>query len=46
MSSDAPPGLPPWLKASLAVAGLVVVSLLLVVALGIGGDHGPGMHRP
>ncbi len=44
MSAEPPPGLPGWLKASLMVAGVIVAVLVLLVALGVGGAHGPGMH--
>jgi hypothetical protein len=39
----APPPRPRWLKA-LAIGAAVAVAVLIVVALLIGGDHGPGRH--
>ena len=39
-----PPKMPRWVK----VSGIIVIALLLVflgaMALGIGGEHGPGRH--
>ena len=37
------PGLPRWVKVSLLVAAILVVSLVLA-ALIVGGEHGPGRH--
>lgn len=45
MSTESPPGLPGWLKVLLLIAAVVVVGFLLLAALGVGGSHGPGMHR-
>ena len=39
-----PPGMPGWVKVS-GVMVLVLV-LLLVIAMVVGGDHGPGRHMP
>ena len=36
------PGAPRWVKVSVIVAGVLVV--LVVIALLVGGDHGPGRH--
>lgn len=44
MPAEAPPGVPRWLKVSLAVAGVIVAAFLLLSALGVGGPHGPGLH--
>lgn len=46
MSAETPPGLPGWLKLLLVVAGTLVAVFLLLAALGVGGSHGPGLHRP
>lgn len=45
LEAEAPPGLPGWLKVSLVVAGVIVAVFVLLVALGVGGLHGPGMHQ-
>ena len=45
MSSEAPPGLPAWLKMSLVVAGVIVVIFILLTLLGVGGEHGPRLHQ-
>lgn len=40
--ADTHPGMPRWLKISLAVlAVLILVAIVLAVA-GVGGQHGPG----
>lgn len=40
------PGTPRWVK----VFGIIVIILVLLVVImlltGVGGDHGPGRHRP
>jgi len=41
-SADAPAGIPRWVKV-FAVVGLVII-VLLVVAMLVGGNHGPGRH--
>lgn len=44
-SEPTPPGLPPWVK----VSGIIVVVLAgvgVILALILGGDHGPGRHLP
>lgn len=38
-----PPGLPRWVKVLAAGALLVLVTAVLVALL-VGGEHGPGMH--
>lgn len=40
------PRAPRWVKVSAIVAVAVVAAVVLVLALGIGGDHGPGRHSP
>jgi hypothetical protein len=42
-ASHRPPGLPRWVK-FLALGALLVVTVLVVVMLLVGGEHGPGMH--
>ena len=36
------PGAPRWVKVSAIIAGVLI--LLVVIALLVGGDHGPGRH--
>lgn len=38
-----PPGFPRWLKVS-AVVVVTLIAIAVVVALIVGGDHGPGGH--
>jgi hypothetical protein len=38
-------GVPRWVKVFLAVGLGLLVVVLLAVALGIGGEHGPGRHQ-
>ena len=45
MSTEAPPGLPAWMKVSLVVAGAIVAIFVLLSVLGVGGEHGPGFHQ-
>ena len=40
---DGPPGLPRWVKL-LALGAVVVRTVLVVVMLLVGGEHGPGRH--
>ena len=40
-----PPGTPRWVKL-LALGGIVAAVLVVVVMVGAGGQHGPGMHMP
>lgn len=41
-SSDQPPGLPNWVKISAIVVAILVA--VAVVAMLLGGNHGPGRH--
>lgn len=41
--SEARPGMPRWVKMSI-MAVLVVALVLVVIALLVGGEHGPGLH--
>ena len=45
MSTEAPPGLPAWLKMSLVIAGAIVAIFVLLTLLGVGGEHGPKLHQ-
>lgn len=45
-SADRPPGLPRWLKISLAVLGVLILLFVALKVAGLGGDHGPGRHQP
>lgn len=45
MNTEAPPGLPAWLKVSLVVAGVIIAIFVLLSVLGVGGGHGPGLHQ-
>jgi hypothetical protein len=38
------PGMPRWVKASLAIALVFVLLLVIGQVTGIGGEHGPGRH--
>lgn len=38
------PGMPRWLKLSLAVIVALVLVLIVVGLLGVGPQHGPGRH--
>jgi len=44
-TSNAPPGMPRWVKA-MAIIALAVAATLVVVMLLVGGDHGPSRHTP
>lgn len=41
--SEAPPGMPRWVKVFVLVVILLLVVAIMLVA---GGDHGPGRHAP
>lgn len=43
--SEAPPGVPRWLKVSALIAGVVLLAVIAVMLIS-GGDHGPGRHVP
>ena len=43
-ASDAPPGMPRWVKVAAVVVGLLILLLLVLQLTGIAGEHGPGMH--
>jgi hypothetical protein len=38
------PGTPRWVKASGIVVGILALLVVVVVAAGVGGPHGPGRH--
>ena len=41
---EAPPGMPRWVKVSLAVVGILIAVFLLLRLTGLAGEHGPGRH--
>lgn len=42
---DQPPAMPRWVKAGLIVAGVLLLVFVVLKLTGMGGQHGPGMHR-
>lgn len=45
-STDAYPGTPRWVKVFGIIALLLALLLMVVMATGVGGSHGPGRHMP
>ena len=39
-----PPGMPRWVKLSLIIVAALVLGFVLLQLVGLGGQHGPGMH--
>lgn len=44
-TEEHPPGMPRWIKVSLAVVGVLVALLLVLKLTGVGGEHGPARHQ-
>ena len=38
------PGIPRWVKVSGAIIGILVLTALAMIVVGVGGPHGPGRH--
>jgi hypothetical protein len=45
-SGDGGYATPKWVKVSVAIALAAMVLIAVVMATGLGGDHGPGRHLP
>ena len=43
---DSPPGVPGWVKAFGVAALLVALLVVVLIASGHAGQHGPGQHLP
>jgi hypothetical protein len=43
---DRPPSMPRWVKVFGIIALVLVLLLGIMLLTGVGGDHGPGRHRP
>jgi hypothetical protein len=44
LSGGSNPGMPPWVKLSLIIVGVLVVVFIVLNLTGWGGNHGPGRH--
>ncbi|MFI7705065.1 hypothetical protein [Nonomuraea sp. NPDC049480] len=41
-----PPRMPRWVKAAVIVVGVLLLLFAVMRITGLGGEHGPGRHKP